>query len=44
MGKKGLSIGKQAVPFTLPSASGRPVSLSDFRDQAVMLIFFRGTF
>lgn len=38
-----LRVGEPAPDFTLPDASGRPVSLADYRGrQAVVLVFYRG--
>lgn len=38
-----VSINTQAPNFTLPNFQGEPVSLSDFRDKAhVLLVFNRG--
>jgi cytochrome oxidase Cu insertion factor (SCO1/SenC/PrrC family) len=36
-------VGERAPDFTLPDASGRPVSLADYRgQQPVVLVFYRG--
>ena len=35
-----LRYGKPAPEFTLPSTEGRPMSLSEFRSQDVVLIFY----
>ena len=41
--KKGLAAGVPAPDFRLPAALGEEsVSLADFRDQWVVLLFFRG--
>jgi hypothetical protein len=41
--KKGLAAGVPALDFRLPAALGEGlVSLADFRDQWVVLLFFRG--
>jgi hypothetical protein len=38
-----LRVGAQAADFTLPDATGRPVSLADYRGQKpVVLVFYRG--
>ena len=37
---EGLPVGSLAPDFTLPDASGKPVSLSDFRGKNVMLVFY----
>jgi hypothetical protein len=38
-----LRVGERAPEFTLPDASGRPVSLEDYRGQKpVVLVFYRG--
>jgi hypothetical protein len=38
-----LRVGERAPDFTLPDASGRPVSLADYRGRrAVVLVFYRG--
>ena len=38
-----LRVGEPAPDFTLPDASGRPVTLADYRGQKpVVLIFYRG--
>jgi hypothetical protein len=38
-----LRVGERALDFTLPDASGRPVSLADFRGRKpVVLVFYRG--
>jgi AhpC/TSA family len=38
-----LKVGEPAPDFTLPDASGAPVSLASFRDRApVVLVFYRG--
>ena len=37
-----LQVGKPAPDFSLPSMDGRTVKLSEFRESAVMLIFYRG--
>jgi cytochrome oxidase Cu insertion factor (SCO1/SenC/PrrC family) len=37
-----VSIGSTAPDFELPSASGAPVKLSDFRGKNVVLVFYRG--
>lgn len=44
MAKKGLAIGKPAPSFTLESTWGRPISLGEFRGQALGIVFLRGTF
>ncbi len=36
----GLPVGTTAPDFTLPDANGHPVSLSDFRGQPVVLVFY----
>lgn len=37
-----LRVGQSAPTFTLPSAAGGPVSLSDFKDTPVLLYFSMG--
>ena len=37
-----IQTGQPAPGFTLESASGGPVSLSDFRGKRVVLVFYRG--
>jgi peroxiredoxin len=38
-----LRVGELAPDFTLPDASGAPVSLASFREQKpVVLVFYRG--
>ena len=38
-----LRVGERAPDFTLPDASGRPVSLADYRGKkSVVLVFYRG--
>ena len=39
-GEKHLQIGDNAPDFTLPKANGEPVSLSDFRGRADVVLFF----
>jgi peroxiredoxin len=36
----GLAVGTQAPDFTLLNAAGQPISLSDFRGQNVLLVFY----
>lgn len=36
----GLPVGRPAPDFTLPDANGNPVQLSDYRGQAVVLVFY----
>ena len=39
-----LRVGEPAPDFTLPDATGRPVSLGDYRGKkAVVLVFYRGS-
>jgi AhpC/TSA family len=39
----GLKVGEAAPDFTLPDATGAPVTLASFRDQRpVVLVFYRG--
>jgi cytochrome oxidase Cu insertion factor (SCO1/SenC/PrrC family) len=37
-----IQIGQQAPGFTLQSADGRTLSLSDYRGKNVVLVFYRG--
>jgi hypothetical protein len=38
-----LRVGERPPEFTLPDASGRPVSIADYRDRKpVVLVFYRG--
>ena len=37
---RGLPVGQPAPDFTLPDANGQPVSLSDYRGQNVLLVFY----
>lgn len=43
MGNQGLKIGVRAPEFTLPSTSGKQLSLSDFEQKPVIIVFLRGT-
>jgi uncharacterized lipoprotein YajG len=38
--QKEIAIGNNAPDFSLPSATGSTVSLSDFRDQRPVLLYF----
>lgn len=40
---KGLSIGKKAPNFELPASTNETISLTQFTNQPVVLVFFRGT-
>ena len=39
-----VALNQQAPDFSLPDYSGRPVSLSDFRDRKNVLLVFNRTF
>lgn len=39
-GKEGVEVGDVAPTFTLPSASGEEISLSDFRGSKPVLLYF----
>ena len=39
-----VALNQQAPEFTLPDYSGRPVSLSDYRDRKQVLLVFNRTF
>jgi methylamine dehydrogenase accessory protein MauD len=39
MGRAGLTPGKSAPDFTLPSAGGKPIALADFTGRKVLLVF-----
>lgn len=43
MGSKGLHVGKQAPGFSLPDVNGQQRSLEEFENQAVIIVFLRGT-
>lgn len=42
--KTHLKVGDTAPDFTLPSSSGKPVSLKDYRGKPVVIAFFPAAF
>lgn len=42
-GERGPEIGSVPPDFTLPAVGGGEVTLSELRDQPVVLVFFRGS-
>ncbi len=37
---EGLNVGSPAPDFTLPATDGREIRLSDYRDKALIVLFF----
>jgi peroxiredoxin len=42
--KTNLRVGDEAPDFTLPSSTGKPVSLHDFKGKTVVVAFFPAAF